>query len=49
MTAKHLHFDVTLQPADRYWSFQWIELGGYLVLTAVLGSLAYRRIKHVRA
>jgi hypothetical protein len=49
MTAKHLHFDVTLQPADRYWSFQWIELGGYLVLTALLGSLAYGRIKHVRA
>ncbi|MGW1996542.1 ABC transporter permease subunit [Embleya sp. NPDC001921] len=49
LAAKRLHFDVTLQPADRYWSFQWIELGGYLILTAGLGSLAYWRVKHMRA
>jgi hypothetical protein len=40
---------VTLQPAARYWSFQWIELGGYLALTVALAGIAYWRIKHVRA
>jgi hypothetical protein len=49
LAGKKLHFDVVLQPGERYWSFQWIELGGYLVLTALLGGLAYWRIKHVRA
>jgi hypothetical protein len=49
MTTKNLHFDVTLQPADRYWSFQWIELAGYLALATSLGGLAYWRIKRMRA
>jgi hypothetical protein len=49
MAAKKMHFDVTLQPAARYWSFQWIELGGYLALTVALAGIAYWRIKYVRA
>ena len=49
IAAKKLHFTVVLQPGDRYWWFQWAELGGYLVLTLLLSGLAYWRIKHVRA
>ncbi|MEU9023948.1 ABC transporter permease subunit [Actinomadura sp. NPDC048394] len=49
MTSKHLHFDVTMQPADRYWSFQWIELGAYTLLAALLATLAYHHITQARA
>ncbi|GAA1690967.1 transporter [Glycomyces endophyticus] len=38
------HFDVTYHPADRYWTFQWIELAGALALAAVLLALAYWRL-----
>jgi ABC-type transport system involved in multi-copper enzyme maturation permease subunit len=30
--AKTFHLLVTYQPADRYWAFQWLESGVYLVL-----------------
>jgi ABC-type transport system involved in multi-copper enzyme maturation permease subunit len=45
----NLHFVVKYQPANRYWSFQWVELGGYLVLSALVASAAYWRIRRLRA
>ena len=45
----NLHFVVKFQPASRYWSFQWLELGGYLVLSVLLAGVAYRRISRLRA
>ncbi|MDA1360152.1 ABC transporter permease subunit [Glycomyces luteolus] len=37
-------FDVTYQPADRYWDFQWIEFGVAAGLAAVLAGVAFWRI-----
>ena len=34
------HEVVTYFPARRYWSFQWIELGVYLGVAAVLAAYA---------
>jgi hypothetical protein len=36
----HLHALVSYQPASRYWSFQWYELGSYVVLSALLVSFS---------
>jgi ABC-2 family transporter protein len=36
----HLQSIFTYQPASRYWMFQWYEVGSYIVLSAVLASLA---------
>jgi hypothetical protein len=32
----HLRTIVTYQPVSRFWTFQWMELGSFLVLTALL-------------
>ena len=32
---------VTYQPANRYWTFQWIEFAGYAALAAVLVAVAW--------
>ena len=34
--ASHFRYFVTYQPADRYWTFQGIETGIFLVLAAAL-------------
>jgi ABC-type transport system involved in multi-copper enzyme maturation permease subunit len=47
LISHNLHFVVKYQPASRYWSFQWIELSGYLVLSALLVGVAYWRIRRV--
>ncbi|SDD02228.1 ABC transporter permease subunit [Glycomyces harbinensis] len=44
LRAMDATFDVTYHPADRYWTFQWIELGGALALSAVLLGVAFWRI-----
>lgn len=31
-----LHIEVDYQPADRYWTFQWIETGIFLALSGLL-------------
>jgi ABC-type transport system involved in multi-copper enzyme maturation permease subunit len=47
--AKHnLHFEVSYQPANRYWPFQWLEFSGFLVLAALLSGLAFWQIRRVR-
>jgi hypothetical protein len=35
----HLHELISYQPVNRYWSFQWYELGSYVVLSALLAWL----------
>jgi hypothetical protein len=34
----HLHEVTTYQPASRYWTFQWIELGLFMVLALLLAT-----------
>ncbi|MFB6559769.1 ABC transporter permease [Streptomyces sp. NPDC056400] len=36
-TSKH-HIEVDYQPADRYWTFQWIETGIFLALSGLLAG-----------
>jgi ABC-type transport system involved in multi-copper enzyme maturation permease subunit len=36
LAAKHLKQVVTYQPADRYWDFQWLELGIFLTVAILL-------------
>jgi len=45
----NLHFVVKYQPGDRYWSFQWVELSGFLVLSVLLAAIAYGQIRRLRA
>jgi small basic protein len=46
VAAHNVHFEATYQPASRYWSFQWIEFGGYLLLAALVAGFGLRRIRH---
>ncbi|MEU4425166.1 transmembrane transport protein [Actinoplanes sp. NPDC024001] len=39
--AQNLHFEYTYQPANRYWSFQWIELALYVGITALLAGFGF--------
>ncbi len=36
----HLHEIMSYQPASRYWTFQWYELGSYVVFSAVLAAFS---------
>ncbi|MGW8888601.1 ABC transporter permease [Streptomyces sp. NPDC055749] len=36
LTKSDLHMEVAYQPADRYWTFQWIETGLFLALAGLL-------------
>jgi hypothetical protein len=44
LAAKKLHVSVSYQPADRYWTFQWLELAIYLALAGLLAGFAFWRI-----
>jgi hypothetical protein len=44
LEAQHLRVNVTYQPANRYWSFQWLELATYLALAGLLVGFAFWRI-----
>ena len=44
LAALDLHSEQTYQPADRYWTFQWLEFGAYLLLTLLLAGYAFWRI-----
>jgi ABC-type transport system involved in multi-copper enzyme maturation permease subunit len=39
--AQKLTFEMSYHPRDRYWTFQWIELSGFLVLTALLTGFGF--------
>lgn len=43
MMALDASFEVVYHPADRYWTFQWLELGAAAALSAVLIGLAFWR------
>lgn len=45
LAEKDLHFNVEYQPASRYWSFQWLEFGVYLLLAGVLAAFSFWRIR----
>jgi hypothetical protein len=49
LISHNLHFVMKYQPSSRYWSFQWVELGGYLVLSVLLAAVAYGQIRRLRA
>jgi hypothetical protein len=38
---------VTYQPGSRFWALQWIELGLFLVLSALVTWFSFRRIRHL--
>ena len=44
MVAHGFHQSVTYQPASRFWAFQGIEAGIFLVLAGALVALAYRMV-----
>jgi hypothetical protein len=44
LEALNLHSVQTYQPADRYWTFQWLEFGIYLLLALMLAGYAFWRI-----
>lgn len=41
----NLHVDIEYQPSERYWSFQWMETGLYLVLSGLLVVFGLWRIQ----
>jgi len=44
LAKQHLHFDVTYQPASRYWTFQWFETAVFTVLGSLLFGFCLWRI-----
>jgi hypothetical protein len=44
LQALNLHSVQTYQPADRYWTFQWLEFAGYLLLALLFAGYAFWRI-----
>lgn len=44
ISKENVHVDVTLQPASRYWSFQWYETGIFALFAAVLAGLCFWRV-----
>jgi len=44
LEALNLHTELSYQPADRYWTFQWLEFGIYLLLAGLLAGFAFWRI-----
>jgi hypothetical protein len=41
----NIHVDVTEQPADRYWTFQWLETTIFTALTGLLAAVCFWRIR----
>lgn len=44
LEAKDLTVNVSYQPADRYWTFQWLEFAVYLLLAGLLAAFAFWRV-----
>ena len=49
ISKENVHVNVTLQPASRYWTFQWYETGVFALFCAVLAGLAFWRVQSRRA
>ncbi|WP_131739974.1 ABC transporter permease subunit [Actinomadura roseirufa] len=41
-----LHIEITYQPGDRYWTFQCLEAGFYLLLSGLLAAFGLWRVRH---
>jgi ABC-type transport system involved in multi-copper enzyme maturation permease subunit len=41
------HQRLVYQPGDRFWALQWVELGFFLALSALLTWFCFRRIRHL--
>jgi len=41
LAAGNIHVVISEQPADRYWTFQWIEAAIYTVLSVLLAALSF--------
>ncbi|QMU67055.1 ABC transporter permease subunit [Streptacidiphilus sp. P02-A3a] len=41
----HVHVDVSEQPADRFWTFQWLETALFTALAALLTAATFHRIR----
>ena len=48
LTSLHLRQEVRYQPASRFWPFQWIETGLYLILATGLGWLCAWQVRRRR-
>ena len=44
VAGENLHFTVTYQPADRYWTFQWLEFAVFVILAGLLAGFTFWRI-----
>jgi hypothetical protein len=42
-----IRMEVTYQPAGRYWDFQWLETGIFLVFAVGLGGVCYWRVRRL--
>ncbi len=42
-----LHTSIAYQPANRFWTFQWIEFGIYIALAALLAWFVIRRVRRI--
>jgi len=47
LAGRGVRMAVTYQPASRYWAFQWLETGVFLILAAGLGALCYWRVRRL--
>ena len=45
LATKNLHFSVTYQPANRYWTFQWLEFATYVLFAGLLAGFLFWRIR----
>ena len=45
ISKENVHVDVTLQPASRYWPFQWYETGIFVLFSLVLAGLCRWRVQ----
>jgi hypothetical protein len=49
MASRGIRESITYQPASRYWPFQWIETGIFLVLALALAGFCFWRLGRRRA
>lgn len=45
LDAMNLHYTAEYQPADRYWTFQWLESGIYVLLAGLVAGFTFWRIR----
>jgi len=45
LASRGIRMAVSYQPASRYWAFQWLETGIFVLVALVLGAVGYLRIR----